>query len=242
MNKILIFDLDGTLLDSNHVWDGVDRAFLGRRNLPYTKEYLEGVAHVILQNAAAFTKEHLHLEESCEDIINEWMELAGDAYNHVSTKPFVHECILMWKALKIPMVIFTSCVPEHCISALENNDIYGCFDKIIFAQDLGINKKSPKAFQRLAEMLDTIPENCVFFDDSLSNCEAAKEAGMEVIGVYDPISVTQESEMERVCDRYIRSFSELRGCLWTSILSKFECQIIQECRDDGMSDDESLHG
>ena len=45
---MLIFDLDGTLLDSNGVWLEVDKTFLARRNAPYTKEYYEGVAHTIL--------------------------------------------------------------------------------------------------------------------------------------------------------------------------------------------------
>ena len=88
---MLIFDLDGTLLDSNGVWLEVDKTFLARRNAPYTKEYYEGVAHTILQNCAVFTKEYLHLEESCEEIIAEWMDLAEDAYEHVELKPHVRE-------------------------------------------------------------------------------------------------------------------------------------------------------
>ena len=60
---MLIFDLDGTLIDSNGVWVEVDKTFLARRGAPYTKEYYEGVAHTILQNCAIFTKEYLGLNE-----------------------------------------------------------------------------------------------------------------------------------------------------------------------------------
>ena len=49
---MLIFDLDGTLIDSNGVWLEVDKTFLARRNAPYTQEYYEGVAHSILSNCA----------------------------------------------------------------------------------------------------------------------------------------------------------------------------------------------
>ena len=88
---MLIFDLDGTLIDSNGVWVEVDKTFLSRRNAPYTQEYHRGVAHTILPNCAVFTKEYLHLEESCEEIIAEWMELAKDAYHNVPLKPHVRE-------------------------------------------------------------------------------------------------------------------------------------------------------
>ena len=54
-----LFDMDGTLIDSNSVWKDVDREFLARRGLPYTKAYYEGVAHTIFPLAAKFTRRPL---------------------------------------------------------------------------------------------------------------------------------------------------------------------------------------
>ena len=86
-----LFDLDGTLLNSNRIWADVDREFLARRGFPYTKEYYEGVAHTIFPLAAEFTKKYCSLDESCEEIMAEWMELARDNYAHVALKPCVRE-------------------------------------------------------------------------------------------------------------------------------------------------------
>ena len=89
---MLIFDMDGTLIDSNGIWRDVDIAFLEKRGLPYTKEYYEGVAHTIFPLAAVFTKEYCKLEESCEEIMAEWMDMAGDMYaTSVTVKPGVRE-------------------------------------------------------------------------------------------------------------------------------------------------------
>ena len=52
---MLLFDMDGTLIDSNGVWKNVDREFLARRGIAYTHAYYEGVAHTILPLAAKFT-------------------------------------------------------------------------------------------------------------------------------------------------------------------------------------------
>ena len=57
-----IFDMDGTLIDSNGIWREVDEAFLAKRGFPYTKEYYQGVAHTIFPLAAEFTKRYCHLE------------------------------------------------------------------------------------------------------------------------------------------------------------------------------------
>ena len=48
---MLIFDMDGTLIDSNGIWRQVDEAFLAKRGYPYTREYYEGVAHTIFPMA-----------------------------------------------------------------------------------------------------------------------------------------------------------------------------------------------
>ena len=86
---MLLFDMDGTLIDSNGIWKDVDTEFLARRGLPYTQAYYEGVAHTIFPLAAKFTKEFCHLPESEEEIMAEWMELAKDNYAHVALKPHV---------------------------------------------------------------------------------------------------------------------------------------------------------
>ena len=74
---MLIFDMDGTLIDSNGIWRQVDEAFLAKRGYPYTREYYEGVAHTIFPMAAKFTKAYCHLEESEDEIMAEWMQMPG---------------------------------------------------------------------------------------------------------------------------------------------------------------------
>ena len=109
-----LFDMDGTLIDSNGVWKDVDREFLARRGLPYTRAYYEGVAHTIFPLAAKFTKEFCHLPESEEAIMAEWMELAKDAYAHVTVKPGVRAFLKQCRMENRRMALVTSSVPVHC--------------------------------------------------------------------------------------------------------------------------------
>ena len=207
---MLIFDLDGTLIDSNGVWVEVDKTFLARRGAPYTKEYYEGVAHTILSNCAIFTKEYLHLEESCEEIIAEWMVLAADKYGtEVPLKPHVKEYLEKCRAAGHAMAVFTACVPEHCRAAMDHLGLTPYFEQVIYAQELGMDKKSPAIFRTVAERLGVSPRACVLFDDSLSACKAAKAAGMTVVGVYDSYFADSAVDMREVCDQYIRGFGEL---------------------------------
>lgn len=206
---MLLFDLDGTLIDSNGVWMEVDKAFLSRHGYEYSPAYYAGVAHAILPNCAAFTKDFFGMEESCEDIMAEWMELAKNAYDTVPLKPHVREYLDRCKEAGHRMAVFTACVPEHCQTAVRNHGLDAYFEKIIYAQDLGEDKRSPAIFRRVAELLGVEPRECVFFDDSLTACKGAKAAGMTVVGIQDACISGVEADMRELCDQFISDFGEL---------------------------------
>ena len=107
------------------------------------------------------------------------------------------------------MAVFTSCVPAHCKTALAVHDLNRCFERVIFAQELGMDKSDPAIFAKAMELLGVTPQECIFFDDSVKSCRSAKASGMTVIGVYDPFFEGTKDEMPLVCDRFIRDFGEM---------------------------------
>ena len=107
------------------------------------------------------------------------------------------------------MAVFTSAVPAHCHAALDKHGLAPYFERIFFAQELGMDKKSPAVFRLVAEALGVRPRECVFFDDSLAACKSAKAAGMTVVGVKDAYFPGSEVDMQEVCDQFITGFGEL---------------------------------
>ena len=206
---MFLFDMDGTLIDSNGIWKTVDQEFLARRGLPYTRAYAEGVAHTIFPLAAKFTREFCGLSESCEEIMAEWMVLAQGLYSHVPVKPGVRAYLKQCRAEGRRMAVVTSSVPEHCCAALGQLGLDKYFEQVFFAQQLGIEKKDPALWLHVADVCGVLPETCTVFDDSLSACRGARCARMRVVGVYDGFFARDEKEMRAFCDVYIRSFEEL---------------------------------
>lgn len=205
-----VFDLDGTLLDSNHVWTRVDEEFLARRGRTPTKEYLDFVAHAIYPTAARFTKEYYRLDDSEEAIMDGWTALAREAYQfHAPLKEGAGEYLSRCAARGEKLALFTASAPELCHLALRRHDLERFFDRIVFAQDLGLEKRDPRAFTALMEALEVKPEECVLFDDSPRSCRAAKDTGLWVVGVYDSFFADDEEEVRASSHRYIRGFWEL---------------------------------
>lgn len=205
-----LFDLDGTLLDSVGVWHQIDLDFLSRRGIPWTPEYDEGVVYTIFPLAAQFTKEYGNLPESPEEIMAEWLNMALEAYAHrIPLKPYVRSFLEQCARKEIPMAIYTSCEPELCQAALDHHNIRSYFSQVIYASQLGMEKRSPAAFSAALERLGVSAAECRFFDDSPVSCAGAKGAGLSVTGVYERIFAEREAEMRALCDHYIYDFSEL---------------------------------
>ena len=109
------------------------------------------------------------------------------------------------------MALFTACRPALCRIVLDRFQLTDLFPRVIYAEEIGLEKRDPRAFTALAGQLGAAPEECVLFDDSPRSCRAAKDTGLQVVGVRDSFFAAAEEEVRAGCHRYIRSFSELLG-------------------------------
>lgn len=207
---MILFDFDGTLVDSNGVWEEVDNTFLARRGLTPTQEYSETVGHSIFPLAAQFTIDYYHLDTTPQAIMDEWTQLGREAYlSQVPAKPgalaFLDQCRRQGQT----MVLLTACVPEFCQAALKRLNMENYFSRLIFVQELGMLKKDPATFVHVLKELGATPEDSTLYEDSPGACAAAKKAGLTVVGVYDPFYARYEGELKELCHQYIYSFTEL---------------------------------
>lgn len=205
-----IFDLDGTLTDSNGLWVEVDRAFLGRRGLISTDEYEAAVSRSIFPRAAAYTRAYYSLPDTPETIMAEWEELARHHYRDlVPLKPGAAEFLAQCRRAGQGMSLFTACRPALCRAALDRHGLTAYFAHIVYAEEIGLEKHDPNCFVRLSEHIGAHPDGCVLFDDNPDNCATARAAGMATVGVYDAYYAHRQEELRRVSTRYIHSFTEL---------------------------------
>ena len=205
-----IFDLDGTITDTNGLWVEVDDEFLARRGLRATPEYTDTVSRSIYPIAAQFTRDYYRLADTPEAIMEEWDALAERHYRELAgLKPGAAEYLRQCHGEGIPLALFTACRPSMCRAVLERFRLRGLFGHIVYAEEIGLEKRDPMCFARLSELVGAPLEECTLFDDSPDNCAAAAKAGMDTVGVFDAYYARRQDEMRAVCRRYVRSFEEL---------------------------------
>ena len=140
----------------------------------------------------------------------EWDRLAERHYRELAPlKPGAAEFLRQCRGEGRALALFTACRPALCEAALKRFGLWELFGHVVYAEEIGLEKRDPQCFVRLSELLGVPPEDCVLFDDSPDNCATAEKAGMRAAGVYDAYYAARQDELRSVCGQYIRSFEEL---------------------------------
>mgnify|MGYP002624872323 CR=1 FL=1 len=207
----IIFDLDGTILDSASIWKEVDEAFFRKRNIEMPIDYGEEIGHIGLDKAATYTINRFHLNEKKEDIIKEWKDGVLDYYAHkVTLKPHVKEFLLFLKNNNVPFCVATANDEDCYKSALINNGIYDLFDFILEVNNFKNGKDKPDIFYACIEKLGSTVSTTIVFEDLPLPLSTAKQANIMCVGVKD-LSYNDdiESIKKELADIYIEDFDEL---------------------------------
>ena len=135
--KGAIFDLDGTLLDSMRVWDDIDVTFLKKRGLEVPPDYQEAITPLGFLEAARYTIRRFGFPETPEELIQEWHQMAVDAYTYeVELKDGAAEYLRYLKEKGIRMAVATSSSPELYEPALKRNGIYEYFKAFVTVSEV----------------------------------------------------------------------------------------------------------
>ena len=208
--KAVIFDLDGTLIDSMWVWEKIDVEFLEKRGISLPEDLREKISHLSFDETAKYFKVRFNLFDSIDEIIAEWNLMAFHEYsNNVSLKPGARRFLELLKSNNIKIGLATSNSNLLLEIALKKNSIFNFFDTIVTTNEVSRGKDFPDVYLLAADRLGVSPENSLVFEDIFPAVLSAKAAGMKVIGVYDNAALYETNKIIKAVDRFIFKYDEL---------------------------------
>lgn len=209
--EALIFDMDGTMIDSMRVWKDIDNEYIEKYNLTVPEDFHEGMEGLsYTETAEYFLKVFPTLPKTVEDLKTEWYEMALYKYSHeMELKEGLEALIRSVRARGVRIGIATSNdrkLVEACLQGMGAEDLV---DTISTGCEVKKGKPAPDVYLKAASDLGVVPEKCLVFEDVPMGIMAGKNAGMKVCAVDDWFSAAQIDKKKELADYYIKNYNEI---------------------------------
>jgi len=208
--KAVFFDLDGTLIDSMHIWKDIDIAFLGRFGYDLPADLQKNIEGMAFKDTAVYFKTHFDIPLSLEEIMQTWNEMAFYKYTHeIGFKPGAIDFLKFLKKKNIPTAICTSNSKELATAVAKSLSITPYVNEIITSCEVGCGKPAPDIYLEAARRVGVDPKDCLVFEDVIAGITAGKRAGMKVCAMEDDFSKMTREEKKALADYYLEDYSVL---------------------------------
>jgi HAD superfamily hydrolase (TIGR01509 family) len=191
------FDLDGTLINSEDLYDEAGREVLRRRGKAYDRELREQVTGRPAADSVRLIIEFHSLPDTVEDLILESGALMLKMMEtSLAAMPGVYELLNELDAAQIPYGVATSATREFADFALARLGIKPRFQFVLTTVDIHRGKPDPEIYLLAAERFGVAPAQMMVLDDSANGCRAADSAGAFTVAV--PNRHTREHNFSNV--------------------------------------------
>lgn len=210
MQKYIIFDLDGTLLDSMPIWQDVGKNYLSKYGFEPPDDIDDKIKKQTLFETAAYFKKLFPIPQNIDEIVAEIIAMVAEQYaNTVPLKPFVKQYLEKEKQSGTKMCILTASEPDYIIAAMKRLDILHYFEFIATCTEMGMTKKDSEIFSETMNRIGGNMQNTMIFEDALYAIRSAKKGGFYTVAVAEDTRPNDFEEIRNLADKYIHSYQEL---------------------------------
>ena len=206
----LIFDCDGTLLDTMPAWNDLEARFVQMAGVTLTEEQYEELRAAPIDECAAIFHNNYGLGKSPEHVLEMMDEnLLGYYETKADALPGVKELLQRARELGIPCTVVTSSPARYVIAGLKHAGIAEYFERVITTDGVGFSKQDVRIWQLAIDVMGSTPQTTWGFDDSAYAVKVMNEVGINTIGAYDCDETGTYEDLAAVSDIAVHSLEEL---------------------------------
>ena len=226
--KVIIFDLDGTLIDSVGIWNQIDEDLIkklgtvpfddiniGKQRDSKLKEFCN--EEDIYLEYCGFLKEKYGFKENKEETKRIRYEIAHNYIkDKIDYKPNAED-VLKYLKEKGYILVIASTTNDYTILTYrnENENIikkanFDDYFSLIYSKGAVKNlKPNPEVHLKILDTLNVKAEECLIIEDSLIGTEAAVAAKIDVVNMYDKYSDADRERINELSNYQFKNFKEL---------------------------------
>jgi HAD superfamily hydrolase (TIGR01509 family) len=205
----VIFDLDGVLLDSEHVWDEIREQLARERGGRWHERAQREMMGMSSLEWSRYMHDEIGLPDPPEEISAEVVRRLEAVYReHLPTVPGAKEAVERM-ADRWPLALASSSNRELIVLALELLGVADRFQATVSSEEVARGKPAPEVYEEAARRLGVDPARAAAVEDSHNGIRSAKAAGMFVVAVPNP-HYPPDDEALAAADAVIASIAELQ--------------------------------
>ncbi len=206
----MIFDVDGTLLDSMPIWAHSGEQYLATLGIEAPASLGRVLFSMTMSQGAEYIKEKFALSQTAQEIQGGIIQIVEDAYRtKVGFKKSALEFLQKLQEAGIPMVIVTSNEEALVRAALRRLGAEHYFQEILTSGGFGSGKDSPDIFYAAAAQMGSSIGSTWVLEDALYAISTARKAGFRTIGVADAASREDEAQIRGLADYFIADYGTI---------------------------------
>lgn len=189
----VLWDMDGTLIDSEPYWMKSEGAFARANNSTWTEQDGLSLVGMSLYDSSKIIKEKVGSDLEPEQIIEQLTDqVTAQLKKKIFWRPGAKELLLLLRKKKVKTALVTMSMHRMARQVVDSIG-FDAFDVIVAGDDVLHGKPHPEAYLKAAELLGVKAEECVAFEDSLSGLRSAEAAGTRAVGIKNVVEIPAQA-------------------------------------------------
>lgn len=208
--QYIIFDMDGTLLDSMGFWRRLIEDYSESQDIPFTRQMALDTERLSTRKRAEYFVANFDVDDSVEDIVAYCYARMGYYYEHnVTLRKGVMVYLQKLKQQGVRMAIATATDRELALPTAKRFGLMDYMDELVSVNDIGIPKSRPDLYLKLTDAWGIEPSECAVFEDAPYAMQTAKATGFYTIMIKDESYAKEQAECMDVPDLVIDEMSDM---------------------------------
>lgn len=200
MLELVIFDVDGLMIDTESVWKNAFDKAGDKYGIPNLGDTLfPSLIGKRLEDEQELL-DRLLPSDIQDKLLNEWRQIGlSSLANKVPVKPGLYEMLDFLEQHHIKMAVATTTRRDLTEQRLKKIGVYDRFEYVLCGDEVTNRKPDPEIYLSVLKQMDTDARNALVLEDSVVGVEAAYRAGIDCIQVPDLIAPTEVQEKQTIC-------------------------------------------